>query len=256
MNENENVVVEQTTEAVEQTTEETPKTYTEAEFNAKLDEVLGRKIAREKAKLRKEYDREYGELTDVLKAGMGKEDMGEITNDLREFYSKRKGIKIEKRPEYSAKDLETLARAEADEIIGMGYDEVVDEYDRLTRLGAAKMNAREKAVYKALAEHKQNADKTRELSSIGVTEDVYNSKEFKEFQSKFNPNTPIRDIYDIYNKTTKKEFKSPGSMKSTNANDNGVKDFYTYEESLKFTKKDFDKNPALFKAVCDSMAKW
>ena len=107
-----------------------------------------------------------------------------------------------------------------------------------------------------MTEHINNTETSRELSKIGVSEDVYNSKEFKEFASKFTSSTPIRDIYDIYNKTTKKEFKSPGSMKSTNANDNGVKDFYTYEESLKFTKKDFDKNPALFKAVCDSMAKW
>ena len=54
MFENENLVTE-VTENVENTTEETPKTYTEAEFNAKLDEVLGKKIARKEAKIRKEY---------------------------------------------------------------------------------------------------------------------------------------------------------------------------------------------------------
>ena len=43
---NENFVTEQVAENVEQTTEQTPKTYTEDEFNAKLDEVLGKKIAR------------------------------------------------------------------------------------------------------------------------------------------------------------------------------------------------------------------
>ena len=35
-----------------------------------------------------------------------------------------------------------------------------------------------------------------------------------------------------------------------------IKDFYTYEEASKFTRKDFDKNPALFKAVERSMTMW
>jgi hypothetical protein len=255
--ENEKILVpDEGAENTEQTVEKTEKTYTEAEFNAKLDEVLGKKIARNEAKIRKEYDRKYGELETVLRAGMGKEDVGEITEDLRKFYGS-KGVKIEKKPQYSAKDIEALAKADADEIIGYGDDEVAEEVDRLAALGADKMSARDKAVFKRLAEHRQKADMSRELSSLGVTEDVYNSEEFKEFQSKFNPNTPIKDIYDIYNKTLpKKEFKNPGSMKSATSEDNGVKDYYSYEESLKFTRKDFDKNPALYKAVCNSMTKW
>ena len=254
MNENENLVVE-TTENTENTAEETrqPKTYTDDEVN----EIVGRKKSILEKKLRKEYEAKYGELETVLKAGMGKDDMGEITNDLREFYTKRKNIKIEKKPEYSAKDIEALAKADADEIIGYGYDEVVDEVDRLTKIGAANMTARDKAVFKILAEHRKNAENSRELSSIGVTEDVYNSKEFQEFKGKFNANTPIKDIYDIYNKTLpKKEIKNPGSMKSATSNDNVVKEFYSYEEAQKFTTKDFDKNPALYKAVEDSMKKW
>ena len=38
MENNENLAVEQIAENVEQPTEESPKTYTEAEFNAKVDE--------------------------------------------------------------------------------------------------------------------------------------------------------------------------------------------------------------------------
>lgn len=253
MNENENLVVD-TTENTENTAEETrqPKTYTDDEVN----EIVGRKKSILEKRLRKEYDAKYGELETVLRAGMGKEDIGEITEDLRKFYGSKK-IKIDKKPEYSAKDIEALAKADADEIIGYGYDEVVDEVDRLTKIGAANMSARDKAVFKILAEHRQNAENTRELSSIGVTEDVYNSREFKEFRGKFNANTPIKDIYDIYTKTLpKKEIKNPGSMKSTTPADNGVKDFYSFEEAKKFTTKDFDKNPELYKAVMASMAKW
>ena len=256
MENNENLVVNETAENVETPTEEIPKTYTEAEFNAKLDEVLGKKIARKEAKIRKEYDRRYGSLVDTLKAGTGKESVDEINDTFTKFYES-KGIKIKKQTDYSDKDIEVLARAEADDIIRLGDDEVAEEVDRYNEIGLANMTARDKAVFKILAEHRQNTERSNELAEIGITEDVYNSKEFKDFSSKFNSNTPIADIYDIYNKTLpKKEFKTMGSMKNSTSEDGTVKDFYTREEALQFTKKDFDKNPALFKAVEASMLKW
>ena len=253
---NENLVVDQTAENVENTTEQTPKTYTEAEFNAKLDEVLGKKIARKEAKIRKEYERKYGDLEEVLKAGTGKDSVEDMTDTFKQFYQK-KGIQIPQKPSYSAKDIEVLARAEADDIIRSGYDEVVEEVDRLTEIGATNMTAREKAVFKALAEHRQSAERGKELSKIGVTEDVYNSQEFKDFAGKFNSNTPITDIYDIYSKTQpKKEIRTMGSMKNSMTDEGTVKDFYTRDEALQFTKKDLDKNPALYKAIEQSMLKW
>ena len=259
MENNENLAIEQIAENTEQPVEQSPKTYTEAEFNAKLDEVLGKKIARREAKIRKEYERkqaEYKDLEEVLKAGTGKQSVSEMTDSFKQFYAS-KGINVPSKPEYSAKDIETLARAEADEIIRLGYEDVVEEVDRLTEIGAANMSAREKALFKVLAEHRHSAEMSKELSSIGVTEDVYNSQEFKEFRSKFNPNTPIKDVYDIYQKTKpKKEIQTMGSMKNSKSEDSTVKDFYTREEALQFTKKDFDKNPALFKAVEASMLKW
>lgn len=256
MNENENLVAEQVTENVEQTTEETPKTYTEAEFNAKLDEVLGKKLARREAKIRKEYDRKYGNLEEVLKAGTGKESVEEMTDTFAKFYES-KGITLPKKPSYSDKDIEVLARADADDVINAGYDEVVEEVDRLTKIGAKNMTEREKAYFKVLAEHRQNAERKNELAKIGVTDDVYNSDEFQNFAGKFNPKTPISEIYDLYNKTKpKKDIKPMGSMKNSTSEDGTVKDFYTRDEALKFTKADFDKNPALYKAVRESMLKW
>lgn len=256
MENKENLVTEEVAENVEIPTEETPKTYTEAEFNAKLDEVLGKKIARREAKIRKEYDRKYGNLVDTLKAGTGKESVDELNDTFTKFYES-KGIKINKTPEYSAKDIESLAKADADEIINAGFDEVVEEVDRLAELGLDNMTARDKAVFKRLAEYRQSAERGKELSRIGVTEDVYNSAEFKDFASKFNPNTPIKDIYDIYNKTTpKKEFKTTGSMKNTNSADTSIKDYYTPEEAKRFTRKELDSNPELYAAIEKSMRKW
>ena len=250
MENNENFVEQ--TENVEQTTEQTPKTYTQEE----VDAIVGKRIARKEARIRKEYDRKYGELEEVLKAGTGKENVEEMTDTFRGFYEK-KGIQIPKKPNYSAQDIEILAKAEADDIIRAGYDEVVEEVDRLTNVGFENMTAREKAVFKTLAEHRQNAEIGKELSGIGVTEEVYNSAEFKDFASKFNRNIPITDVYDIFRKTQpQKEIRTMGSMKNTPVADSGVKEFYTVEEARKFTKADYDKNPALFAAVERSMQKW
>lgn len=256
--ENENFV--NVTENVAATTEEAPKTYTQADVDRmvkeKLDEVLPGKIARREAKVRREYERKYGELENVLKSGTGKEDITEITNTFRDHYTQR-GIAIEQRPAYSDKDDEVLAKAEAEDIISGGFDEVVYEVDRLTRLGAENMTAREKALFKTLAEHRQTAERQRELSEMGVTAEEYDSKDFKDFAAMFDARTPITKVYETYAKTKpKKEIKPMGSMTGIDTPDNGIKDYYSFEEARKFTKKDFDDNPALYEAVQKSMLKW
>lgn len=257
--ENVEPTTEEMGEQVEQIETPEPKTYTQEE----LDRIVGERLAREKvkntrneAKIRKEYENKYGPLENVLKAGTGKDNVEEVTSELTKFYEGR-GIKIPTPPTYNARDIEVLAKAEAEDIIASGLEEVVEEVDRLAGIGVDKMNPREKALFRELAEYRKDAEASKELSKIGVTEDVYASKEFKEFASQFNSNTPVTKIYEIYNKMQpKKEVRTMGSMTSTTPPDTGVKEFYTREEALKFTKADFDKNPALYKAVEQSMYKW
>lgn len=259
MNENENLVLEGTenveTVATEESTGEQVeqvRTYTQAE----VDEIVGRRLARNTAKIRKEYNRKYGELENVLRAGTGKDDVVEMTDTFRSFYES-KGIHIPSEPTYTKRDTEILAKAEADDIIKAGFEEVVEEVDRLADIGVENMTAREKAVFTKLAEYRQNAERSNELSGIGVKEEVYNSKEFNDFASKFGSNTSITEIYEIYNKMQpKKDIRTMGSLKNNTQADYGVKDFYSRDEALKFTKKDFDDNPELFKAVQKSMLKW
>ena len=261
---NENLVTEEVTENVEgTTTEETveqvtepEKIYTEDDFNKKFDAAVGKKLARQEAKLRKEYERKYGKLVNVLKAGTGEESIEKMTDTFANFY-RGKGIDISEEPTYSKSDIEVLARVDADEIIKAGYEEVVEEADRLNDLGVENMTDREKALFIKLTDHIKNTETGRELSKIGVTEDVYGSDDFKSFASKFDSKTPITEIYEIYKQTKpKKEIHTMGSIKH-NASDKGeLKDFYSREEAMKFTVEDFNKNPALFKRVEESMRKW
>lgn len=257
---NNEILVTEVTENVEPATEEvveqveTPveRTYTESELN----DIVGKRLARNTAKIRKEYEKKYGDLESVLKAGTGKENVEEVTDSLKKFYES-KGVQIPQRATYSEKDIEVLARAEAEDIIKAGLDDVIEEVDRLADIGLANMDARERAVFKQLAEYRKTAEQSRELSKIGVTDDVLSSNDFKEFASQFNSNTPITKIYEMYSKVQpRKEVKTMGSMKNTTAQDTGVKEFYTRDEALKFTKKDYDNNPELFKAVENSMLKW
>ena len=229
---------------------ETPKTYTEEEVNARVDELLGKKIARREAKIRKEYERKYGELESVLKAGIGKNDVEEVTSTLRDYYEKR-GVQIPKVPAYSNSDLEVLAKAEADDIIQFGYDEVIEEMNRLASVGVANMSAREKALFSKLGQYQQNVERSKELSKLGVSEDVYDSKEFKDFAAKFTSDTPIAEVYAIYNKTQPhKAVRTIGSM--TNKQDKAVKDYYSPEDIAKLTEDDLD-DPAVWEAVRKSM---
>jgi hypothetical protein len=254
MENNENFVEQ--TENVEQTTEQTVeapvKMFTQEEMNA----AVGKAKARERAKAEKQYQREYGELVDVLETATGKRNVAELTDVFRQHYEQR-GVKFDKKPDYSAKDIAVLAKEDAAEFIDAGYEDVVEEVDRLANVGMDKLSARERAMFNVLAEYRIKAEQEKELSSIGAIEEEYNSQEFKNFAKMFDRSTPIKDIYDIYRKTKpQKEIKTMGSMKNTHSDDNGVKDFYTVEEARRFTRADYDKNPALFAAVQKSMQKW
>jgi hypothetical protein len=246
MENNENLVTEEVAENVEQTTEETPKTYTQAE----VDAIVGKRLARQETKIRKDYDRKYGDLMNTLESGTGKKGVDELNNAFTEFYES-KGVKITKKPDYSDTDIETLAQADADYFIKGGFEEVVEEADRLKAIGAEHMTAREKAVFKRLAEHVKNTETSNELAKLGVTADVYNSAEFQDFKKMFDKDTPITKVYETYEKTIpKKEFKTMGSMKQTPGK--GAKEFYTQDEIERLTEEDLD-DPAVWEAVRRSM---
>lgn len=244
---NDNLVTEPVAENVEQTTEQTQKMFTQEEVN----NIVGKAKARTRAKVEKEKDEQYSSLMNTLRAGTGKESVEEIDDTFRNFYEGR-GVKIAKKPEYTEQDIEVLAKSDAEDIIRGGYEEVVEEGERLAQKGN-KMTPRERAVLAILADHAKGAERARELSALGVTEDVYTSKEFNDFAAQFNKDTPITDVYKLYAKTVKPNVEPIGSMKN-GSHDEG-KTFYTPEEVDKLTPKDYD-NPVIFQRVRDSMKLW
>lgn len=275
MEDNKELVAEEVTENTEQETaeenvtdekvdnaeskEESVKTYSEEDFekevNSRVNELLSKKINRNNRKIRREYEEKYGKLENVLRAGTGEQDLDAITNQLEEFY-KGEGVNIPPMNNYSNDDLEILGIKDAEDIISSGYEDIKEEVDRLANIGLDKMTARQKASFQKLAKVRKGMEAEKELAKIGVGKEVLEDDNFKAFTKKLNPELSIKDMYEMYTQVKPKpEVKKMGSMKSTTKQP-AVKDFYTREEALKFSRADFDKNPELFKAVEKSMQKW
>lgn len=213
-----------------------------------VDEMIAKKLARKEAKIRKEYDKKYGRLENVLKAGTGEDDLDKVTDAFTSFYTK-KGVEIPNNtPHYSQREMEILANAEADEIIALGYDEIKEEVDRYANIGVDNMSAQDKLIFSKLAKERTRIEDTKALASIGVTEVDDN---FKDFANKLNPNLSMTEKYEMYTKfNPKKEVTPIGSMKSGQMDK--TKDYYTEDEISKMTLDDLS-DPKVWEAVRKSM---
>ena len=243
-----------TTENVVEETKEVVKKYDDDE----LDKIIAKKLAKQEAKLRKDYEEKLSKYQDtekVLNTGLGTEDIVEATQKMREFY-KEQGITMPEpvKPGLSEREIEILAKADAEDIIEDGIDEMTKEANRLAEKGYQNLNNRERVIFNTLANKLSAESKKNELLKIGVKAEILEEKDFKEFVKQFDPRTPITNIYNLYSKT--KEVKeTPKPIGSMTTNDsNKVKDFYTYEEMSKLTLKDYD-NPQIMKAVENSLQK-
>lgn len=239
-------------EVTEPVEEEPKKIYTEEEFNEKFDT----KFKRREAKLRREYEKKYSKLENILNAGLGTSSVEEATSKLNDYY-KEQGIDIpETNYKYSDEDTKILADKDADDIISLGYDEIKEEGERLASLGK-DMTQREKLTLERLTSKMKEIEELKELSSIGVSKEEVFTDAFREYEKKLNPNLSLKEKWEMYLSTKpKKEIKQMGSMKSGPTSNDELKDFYTRDEALRFTEADYEKNPRLESIIEKSMQKW
>lgn len=239
------------TEVVEDTPE-VEETFTKAQLTEKIDSA----VKRREAKLRRDFRKTEEDLRSieaVLNAGLGTSNLEEARAKLTDFY-KSKNVPIPERPVYSEREIEVLGNSEADEIISLGYDDVVEEVNKLADKGLNNMTPKERVVFTKLAEHRRHQERVKELASIGVKEDVLSSTDFQNYASQFKESVPIKTVYEMWSKTQPKpEVEQIGSMK--NLAPSKVKDYYTPEEARRLTSKDLD-NPEVMAAVEKSMQIW
>ncbi len=233
------------TEEVVETSSEPVKTYTDAE----VDEIVKKKLYRQEQKLNREFNKQlssYKRAEEVLNAGLGTSNIEEATDNLTNFY-KEKGITI---PEYHEErtdhEIEVLARDDAKTIIDSGYDDIVEEVDRLAEIGIDNMTKRDKAMFQILAEERQKIENEKEVASLGVTKEELESEDFKAFSNKY-PSLSLKDKYELYSQIKpKKNENIMGSMK--NRATSQVKEYYSPEEIAKLTEEDLD-DPQVWVAV-------
>jgi hypothetical protein len=211
--------------------------------------MIAKKLARKEAKMRKEYAQKYSRLETVVNAGLGTKDVDEAVTKLTDFYT-QKGINIPTEPKYTDRDLDILAKAEAEDIISGGYDDIVEEVERLANLGTENMSDRDKKVFTRLAEERKRMEEEKDLASMGITAEDVNNSEFRTFESKLNPNLSLKEKYELYLETKpKKENKIIGSLKEGAA---PKKDYYTEKEIANMSLDDLD-NDEVWEIVRKSM---
>lgn len=239
-----------------ETTEEVEEPKEELLPKSDVNKIVEARLARERRKFNREKAK-YEELVNTLKVGMGKDNIDEISKDMKTFY-KEQGIEI---PEYrynNERDEKILAKADAEEIIEAGEEEMERVANEIASKPFEKRTIREKTIFNELAQNLIMNRSAKELEKIGVKRDLLEDKTFKSFAEKFSINTPITEIYEMYSKLNKPQDTTPkkpvGSVKTT-ASNNVIKDYYTPEEVSKFTESEL-RNPKLMEAVENSMAKW
>ena len=248
-------------EETEQTSDEESTEDTEAEkkqeklfTQEEVDEIVSKRTARKEARLenrlRKEYEAKYGQLERVVNAGLGTKDVEEATSKLSDYYTK-KGIQVPPRPEYSDKDLEVLANAEADDIISGGYEDIVEEVERLAKKDLDSMSKSEKILFKRLADQRKIMEDEKDLASIGVSRKLLEDEEFKEYEKKLNPSLSLKEKYEMYEaQKPKKQIKKMGSMKGKE--ESKVKNYYSPDEIARLSDEELD-NEQVWEAVRKSM---
>ena len=245
------------TEAVEEKKEVKMISLDEAEALAieRANKAVEARLKRERKQFEKELAK-YKNTESILRAGLEVETIDEANERLARFY-KEQGVAIpETKSGLSEREIEILARADAEEIVDAGVEEMTREANELAKRGYENLDAREKIIFTTLAEKLTKDLQKKELVKIGVEPSVLEDKDFKDFATKFNSKVSIADIYTLYSKThePKKHIEKIGSMKSVES-PNKIKEFYTPEEVEAMSEKDLD-NPELMRAVELSMTKW
>ena len=235
----------------EETKEEQPKGrfYTDEEVNS----IVDKRVARKMRKYEKQMA-EYEDTENVLKSALEVDNISDANKKLRSYYQEQGYELPEKKSSYSERELNILAKAEADEIIEEGYDSMLEEANRLAKIGYQNLNQKEKLIFMTLGGELDKQNDTRELKKIGANEELLKKTDFIEFRNMFDKKTPIEKVYGLYkNQEPKPKVELPGSMKNTSVKEE--KEYLTPEEVVALTPEDWEK-PGMWEKVRKSQLKW
>lgn len=252
--------VQETTQEVETPSQEDIEKMIEERANKKTEEQIEQRLIRDRINRERKQNKElakYRQLENVIKAGLGVDNLDDAISKTSEFY-KEQGVTIpEFKDVYSERDEKILAKADAQDIIELGKSEMEAEANRIASIPEAKRTLREKTIFDTLCKELIGLKDMEELKSKGYKIDILQDKEFSDFRNQFNVNTPISKIYEMYNKVSGKTVeqpRSPGSAKSTTTVKQ-IKEYYSPEDFDKLTDEELN-DPKIMKIVDKSRLQW
>lgn len=241
-------------EDIERMIEERAKQRLEEQIETRL---IRDRISRERkeAPLKAKYE----ELENIMKTALGADNIDDVITKSKAFY-KEQGISIPEvvnKSSLNERDEIVLAKADAGDIIRLGKSEMEAEANRIASIPEKDRSLRDKTIFNDVCQELVRMKDEESLKTKGYDTKVLNDKDFSSFRGQFNLNTPVSQIYEMYQKVNGNkpvQPKSPGSAKTTQTN-NEIKEYYTPEEVRNFTEEDLD-NPKLMKAIEKSMQMW
>lgn len=243
MENNENVVEENNEKTYTQAEVEELKTQMKEDYEKSFDEKFNKRWGREMSKMERS-NAKTKELVELIKKQTGKNSIDELLD----FSYQQYGVE---KPMTSDKDEEILGKYDAKEILDSNdYEYILDETNRLAD---KNRTAREQAMFMELGgyltKHNKEEKRKNEIKEAGIEKEVLDDEGFKEFWGKFNDDTPIVDVYNLYKATHPKEKPySTGSLKDVKAKSS---ELFTIEEFMALTEEDL-KNPRILEKAMKS----
>lgn len=237
--------------------EQTTKTYSEEEveeikreIHQKNQKAWDKRWGQEKSKIERENAKK-DELVNLLQSQTEANSIDDLLNMSYEQYG------VERQSISNSKDDEILGKNDAKEILELD-DESIEEEAK--RLASKKRTNREDATFIELGNYltsKKNETKIKnEIKEAGIDEKILENEDFKSFINKFNKDTSVKEIYDIYSKTRLKEQKekpfSPGSLKDKKVKEEN--EYFTEEEFESLTREDL-KDPKIYEKAMKTRSK-
>lgn len=225
----------------------------EEKANKLMEEKIGKRLARERAKHERELSK-YKELGRIVESGLGVGSIDDAITQTKDFYTSQ-GIDISD----PSKEWEeqVLGRADAEKIASYGYEEMEAEANRLSAIPKDKMTIREREMFNTLCLNLIDIQDEEELKAQGVDTGILHNEDFKNFRSQFNSKAKVSDIYKMYNKMTGNEKQipaSPGSAK-TSTPVSQVADYISPDDYDKLTDEQLN-DPRIMAIIDKSRQSW
>ena len=253
-------VIDTSTDDVVETEQQDTKTYSEEELQSELEKLRvqmkednqkawNKRWGQEKAKM----ERDFAKKNEAVNLFMQQTNTNNVDELLNYSYEQYGVERPNTKP--NSRDEEILGKFDANEILELSDDMIEEEANRLAGI---KRTAREEATFIELGNYltnkKEKAKLEKEIKENGIDESLLDNQDFKSFMNKFNKETSLADIVNIYNQTQKPVAKKEKPFSAGSSNGKIVKEeseFFTEEEFMALTAEDM-KNPKIYEKAMKS----